>query len=254
MLSIIKKKIINITKRRQKKQKQQKQQKQKQKKQQQKQQKQKQKKQNKLMNNIKVVTNISHYRVGDVVMKLGKPHRWRSSRENILKLDKYNGTVLKEYFKKINPKKDPNWELLLKLLLSNKKAGKYPQPSKNTIVIHWRCGDAYGRDKEIQKVINQVKNLKNNSIKDICIVTQLSFGNDIENSEFNCWKYSNKKEKNARNILNKLIKILTKNNFNVSIAPQGTADNHLRYMVLADFFIHSSGGFGKIVTKLRSIR
>jgi len=119
----------------------------------------------KLLQQITVLESNQHYRVGDIINRMGI-ERSENSRVQILHQEQFKGSILRDYlneistdeFKKIplsetesckkfhpftgkfiNPKKERNYKLLADIVRT--KSNQYPRPSSIELCINLRSGD-----------------------------------------------------------------------------------------------------------------
>jgi hypothetical protein len=215
-----------------------------------------------LINKILIIKQ-EDYRVNDIVSKSGE--RWEYSGKNILKKNKYDGTILKTYLIENGLYNPLNLETLLLITENYNNSNNFSNPTINELVMHLRLGD-YEKLKDNFLKKDYVKEIKifldkYPNIDKLTIITAFSYGTWSKDSlhlrkESPLWLITKKSQdrniKCIRLLLKKLIIEFPK--LSIDIKSSKNIDEDFCYCIMSKYYIHDVGGFSKLIYNLNNIR
>jgi hypothetical protein len=200
---------------------------------------------------VKVLKGNEVYRYGDTLNYLKK------ITEIILKEDKYNGSILKNWLKCPRLSNTQSKHVhLYKVMKRYSEDKKLKPPPDDAMVIHIRAGDDYngrglGSPLIWKSLTKNIKNMESKpEITHIILVTALHYGVAEDSKLYGkSHKYSYKEQSKKENIIlfEKLIRALNKPVF---IRSTDDIDSDFCFLCNAKHFIGSGGGFSKIVDSI----
>jgi hypothetical protein len=202
------------------------------------------------------------YRVNDVISKRGE--RWQYSGNNVLKKDKYNGTILKKYITINGLHKQKNLKTLLSIVKDNNTTNNFVNPTENELVMHLRLGD-YEMKKDFLKK-NYVKNIKlfldkYPNIDKLTIVTAFSYGTWSNDSLHlrKCaplWMCTKKTQEHNKSSVSNIFKEIFESFplLVIDIKSSKNIDEDFCYCIMSNYFIEDVGGFSRLIYKLNNLR
>lgn len=214
----------------------------------------------KLINKVKLFFQ-EDYRFSDIINKSGE--RWKWSGNMIIKKEKYNNTILKNYLLKNGLLAEVNSQILLDIIIKFLTEKNINLPKSNEIVLHLRLGDFVINNNILKKNhIGEIRNIinKNPNIKKITIVTAFSYGTWTKESlhlrkKANLWECTDDTQKKNKIELRKLLLKITRNfpNLELNIHSRSDPDIDICYCVFAKHFINDVGGFSSLLKKLNDL-
>ena len=204
---------------------------------------------NDMINNIKIFKSNTYYRLGDAILQ----HKNTKYIYDKIKDNRdYDNTILKYYLE--NNKTMNLKHLKINLINAiNKKINtlnNFIFPKNDELVIHLRLGDVIFHPKRYmtknyESIIDD--HITKYNIKFVSIVTAFNYGG------YTNYKYSDEKQNNNINNLNKLLnKLITKFNLiNFNIISNDDADLDFIYMYKSKYFLEDISGYSNLIKQIR---
>jgi len=211
---------------------------------------------------IRTLKENSVYRIGDLLLQSGL--RWKLDRQTILEDPKYFNTLLHEFFTKFSIK-NQEIDFRQRKSITDKHVIHTPQ---NELLINLRCGDIvspnciyyYGKCNIFNpdRIIDQIKQVINPKIDKIKIITAMHYGAD--NLKLNRYFWTQEKHLKNIDLLTHLFSKISEQ-FNIFIDIDSNKlddlafiDHQFLKLVHADNVILDTGGFSRVVQKLRDLK
>lgn len=202
-----------------------------------------------LLSRIVILRSNPHYRMGDVIYRKGL--RYEDSTAQVLRLDQFNGTILKDYIQQVENIDVPDLPLLVNIAQKRISSRNMPLPQDDELVIHVRAGDTVELEWYLKKDYQSEIEKHLPSIKSCAFVICYAFQ---EFHEKDWWMFSyDKLTENMVRVKALFLKLLKAYpDIEFKVVSNTNIDDDFCYMARSSYFVPDEGGFSALIWDIKA--